>query len=240
MLLWVLGAIALGTGRRTLNICLVLAALGWMGATSVDLPVVSIPRVHLPVLLLLLPAMATGASAIQGLRFGRIVNLILVAVVTGQAALGAPHVLTPSNADQEETLIRAAVDALPERDGCLVTMRYGDPPEAKDTQRHFPDYLLHTHQIIGLQAFSSDPGQCPNGAIALLGTRCYMQFRLPDEAEVPVDGELEVCKDFRRRHPLEPIVEREIVNRQQLTFPMYPNRETLPVGVYRLPGAKQD
>ena len=74
--------------------------------------------------------------------------------------------------------------------------------------------------------------------MALLGTRCFMTFRAPGDDEVPSDGELASCKRFRERFVLEPIEERTLTNRTDFTFPMYPSRATLPVGVYRVTGQR--
>ena len=67
-----------------------------------------------------------------------------------------------------------------------------------------------------------------------------MSLRTSGDESVPRDGELDVCKEFRNRYDLEVVHERNIPNRREFTFDMYPDREELTVGVYRILGATED
>ena len=117
---------------------------------------------------------------------------------------------------------------------CLATVRFSDAPKPGSTQRHFPDYLFEPHQILGLDRFDEHWAQCEGRAYALLGTRCFMAFRGPEVQSAPSDGEIASCVRFRERFALEPLVFEELPNRRDFTIPVYPERDTLPVGVYRV------
>ena len=68
-----------------------------------DLPDVSIPRVHLPALLLVLPAAALGLESFR--RHGRWQGGVGIVTILW-AASAAPIVLESTNGDAEETLIQ--------------------------------------------------------------------------------------------------------------------------------------
>ena len=67
-----------------------------------------------------------------------------------------------------------------------------------------------------------------------------MSLRTSGDESVPSDGELNVCKEFRKRYDLEVVHERNIPNRREFTFDMYPDREELTVGVYRIKGQNNE
>jgi hypothetical protein len=217
---------------------LLLAAVFWVGMSAVDLPTVSIPRVHLPALLFLIVPMAIGSKVL--LRFPW-TNTAIAFGICVASAFTVPHLLAPSNADEEEALIREALEHLTQPDSCLVTIGFSDPPSPGKTQRHFPHYLFSDATVLNLSQYASQAEYCTGDRLALLGTRCYMHLRTSEDQPAPSDGELETCRQFRKEIPLETIVEHEISNRRTFTFPMYPNRETLTLGLYRLgpPSTKQ-
>ena len=143
-------------------------------------------------------------------------------------------VLGASNADAEESLIRNAVTHMPDEPGCLATVRFSDTPDPGSTQRHFPEYLFEGHQVLALDRLAEHWPQCEGRTVALLGTRCFMSFRSPGSPAAPEDGEIESCKRFRDRFELEPIETLDLPNRTDFTIPVYPARETLPIGLYRV------
>ncbi|MEZ4265577.1 MAG: hypothetical protein R3F39_04300 [Myxococcota bacterium] len=244
LLVWPLAALL--TSRRLLptHLGLITAAALWLALSAVDLPEVSIPRVHLPALVLLLPVVGAGIERLaDSPRLPlRLVNPFVAALVFAGAVASVSPLFTPSNADAEDALIRSARSALPPSGGCLATVRFDDPPPPGHTQRHFPDYLFPGTTIVGLERFDADraarANTCEGGAVALLGTRCYMALRPPDAGPPEGPPELPVCTRFRARYALEPVVDQRIDNRTAHTFPMYPAIPELHVGVYRI-GARR-
>ncbi|MCB9730443.1 MAG: hypothetical protein H6746_18380 [Deltaproteobacteria bacterium] len=235
-LLWLLAA-ATAPRRRALSaLLLLLAAVAWFAVTAVDLPVISIPRVHLPALALLLPALAIGAARLRGWP---VVNALVAAAVALGAAIGAPAVLATGNADAEEGLIRTAQAWTRAHPGaCVATVSSEDPPPPRKTPRQFPRYLFDGHPVTGLDELDRIRDRCPGPAVAILGTRCYMDERPPGAPAPPGPGLLPVCARFRERHALEPLSRLTIPNRSAGTFAMYPDAPTLELGVYAVGSAE--
>ena len=175
-----------GTLRRLASVLLVLVVL-WTGLTYIDLPATSVPRLHAPpaALLTLLASCGVGALAALLRRARPVLAPALAGVVAlgvlGSAAPTVPSLFAITNEDQEDTLIRRALDQLPASGACLVRIsNFDDPPEEK-TPRHFPDYLLRPpHRdvtpwmIRDYESQSSE--QCPAGVYFLAGLRCYVQW----------------------------------------------------------------
>ncbi|MCB9787419.1 MAG: hypothetical protein H6744_12130 [Deltaproteobacteria bacterium] len=236
------------TGRDAwLAAGLMLLALCWTALTRVDLPEVSIPRVHAPAWLLFALVGALGAdwlweaSARLGSPRTRAgVRGALAAAWLVLAALTAARLYRPTNADAEEALIRATVDALPEGYVCLATLSDTDPPAPGKTPRSFPFYLLAERHprptLTGLAEVDPTSPICRDGSFALLGMRCYMALREDATAGPPPPGApmVEGCEAFRRRFPLTPVVAVEAPNRGDAGFALYPSGPTLPIGLYRI------
>jgi len=213
---------------------MLLAATVWIAMSAVDLPTVSVPRVHLPAIVFLALPMAMGASALTH-RKG--INILVAIVACGAGLLTGPKLLASSNAQEEEHLIRKASEHLTNPDSCLATISFSDPPPPGKTQRHFPKYLFPDATVLGLSQYKSQESFCKGDRIALLGTRCFMSLRPSDELDGPTDGELQVCRRFRKAYRLEALHEVTIPNRREFTFNMYPAQDELRVGVYRILGS---
>ncbi len=241
LLVWLGAGVALRRSEdaargRGWAIGLLMAALIWIAASAVDLPLVSIPRVHLPALLLSLPVAGAGVAALARRPVGRWVNAAVgLAILVGAVASYAPLFET-SNADEEELLLRQAAASLPPGEGCFATVGFDDPPPPGHTQRHVPRYLFGGSAVVGLERLGEVWPTCGGQGVVLLGTRCYMAFRQPGEAPPRAPGELEVCRRFREQWELEALTEVEIPNQRTLTFEMYPGAPTLALGVYRVRG----
>lgn len=229
-LVWLAAAFATSGRRLATPILLALAAATWLAMTAVDLPRISIPRVHLPALCLLLPLVGLGAARLH--RWPAITWLLAAAVIASSLAR-APAILATGNADAEEALIRSA-QSLTQRHpkSCVATVSSADPPPPGKTPRHFPRYLFAGHPITGLDELTTRRSRCPGPAIAILGTRCYMAERDPHAAPPPAPGRLDVCQRFAAAHRLTPFTRADIPNLTVGTFPMYPAAPTLDVGVY--------
>jgi hypothetical protein len=236
-LVWIVAGCWKGARNRRLSLALVAGAVAWIGASAVDLPVVSIPRIHLPALFLVLPVIAIGAERLTRwpTAHGFIIGLVALS-----AALSIDPVFGPANADYEEQLIRVASDHSPPSGGCVTLVDFDDPPEVGHTQRHFPRYLFPGRGMVGLDGFVDLWPSCGGEAIAVLGTRCYMEYREPGVPLGPDAGLLPVCARFRERFELRPIEEMTIVNRTRWTFEMYPDTPTLDIGVYQVLGPKEN
>jgi hypothetical protein len=175
--------------------------------------------------------MAMGVGALSTRRWA---NPAVAVAVLVASALTIPSLLEKGNADEEETLIRLAAEEMPEDGGCLATLGFADPPPPGKTQRHFPSYLFEGRTVLGLSQFDGQRRFCRGRSVALLGTRCFMKLRMGEATTPPTDGELKVCRQFRRTHKLTPIRESKIPNVTTGTFAMYPIAPTLRVGVYAL------
>jgi hypothetical protein len=236
-LVWLVAGCWRGERNRRISLALVAGAVAWIGASAVDLPVVSIPRIHLPALYLVLPVIAAGAERLA--RWPTFQGFV-IGLVALSAALSIGPVFGPANADYEEQLIRVAKTHSPPPGGCVTLVDFDDPPEVGHTQRHFPRYLFPGRGMVGLDGFVDLWPTCGGEAIAVLGTRCYMEYREPGEALGPDAGLLPVCARFRERFHLRPIVEMTIANRTRWTFEMYPDTSTLDIGVYQVLGPREN
>ena len=226
---------------------LIVVALAWTALTRVDLPDVSIPRVHAPPWLIFALVGALGADV---LWFGRAslagspvaapLRALLVAGWLATGALTLAPLYGRTNADAEEALLRAAADALPTGRVCLATLDETDSPPAGKTPRFFPYYLFTARQpaptLSSLSALSPASPACADGAFALLGMRCYMAIREGATAGPPPPGAPMVagCQAFRDRHRLTPLLTRDAQNYGDHGFDLYPAGPRLPVGLFRV------
>jgi hypothetical protein len=247
LLVPLLAAAAVARGERALALGLVLVALGWAAVTRVDLPEVSIPRVHAPLWLLLALVGGLGAHALteaaarRSRRLGVWTAGLLALGWLASAAPTLPTLYAPTNADTEEALIRQSLASLPRQaPSCLATLGYGDAPPPGKTHRFFPGYLLADRGApVRLDRLADiDPGRaaCGAGSFALLGMRCYMRLREGDDAGPPPPGAepVQACREARARWVLEPVIAWDAPNFGDVAFPMYPAAPRLTVGLYRV------
>ena len=228
----VVAAVAVAS-LRTIAVPVLCFAILWMALTGVDHAPVSLPRIQLTPLLLCLPLAAAAvlelSQASRALRAG-LALLYLVGV--GYSALS---LWAPTNEDHEEALWREAAQVLPEGPLCLAAMGYGDPPEAGLSPRHNPSYLVTGpgRVVRHLGALDSLVKGCEGPVYALLGTRCHVAMRGPGDPTPGAQG-LPICQEVRATQRLEPVIEREVNNRGDLAYPMYPRSDTFSVGLYRV------
>ena len=242
-----LGAV-FARGQRLLVVGFLAVAVAWMTFTRVDLPLVSIPRVHVPPWLLLTLGGALGADVVltwlddRAPRWRHAGYAMLAVAWAVSAAWTVPRLYAPTNADAEEALIREALAALPDEGRvCLATVGYDDVPAPGKTHRSFPQYLLRGRpdgvELSHLGAADRfDSGRCTGGRWALLGMRCYMHLREDAAAGPPPPGDqaITACRDLRRTWLLEPVIERRVPNQGDVAFPMYPDGDALTIGLYRI------
>jgi len=218
--------------QRALLVGWLVAAFAWIAVTSVDLPDVSIPRVHLPAFLLVLPLAGIGFEV---LRRRRLLQAGLAVVTLIWAAAFAPVVLESTNGDAEEELIRALERELDgvEQGACIARLGLDDLPPAGRTPRYFPEYLFPKQALLPLKDTASGRVPCDKGTWVVLGTRCYM--RDPELGNASQQGErLNACERIRRDFELEPVLELNVPHRAESTLPMYPDIDELELGLYRL------
>jgi hypothetical protein len=234
--------------ERWLVITGLLIATFWAAMTRVDLPEVSVPRVHAPVWVLLAAIGAVGVDVVwrwaeeTGARAKVGARAVVVLGWVATAALTVPALYGPTNEDAEEELIQEArhhVEREPPR--CLATILSQDPPDPGKTSRAFPNYLFNAGappvRIMGLSDLSRSWPDCDGSSVALLGIRCHAAIREDAAIEAPAgDVSIAACEDFRRRWSLEKMIEREVPNRGDLAFPMYPSSSLLRLGLYRVTG----
>tara|TARA_B100000674_G_scaffold387933_1_gene331514 strand:- start:1211 stop:2056 length:846 start_codon:yes stop_codon:yes gene_type:complete len=218
--------------QRLLVIGWLGAAFAWIAVTSVDLPEVSIPRVHLPALLLVLPIAAIGLEEFRRSQKWQAIILI----VTAAWAVGTgPKVLESTNGDAEERLIQRLheeVETLGEN-ACIARLGLDDAPPAGRTPRYFPEYLFPSQALMPLKDIAGQRASCETGTWIVLGTRCYMRDPAIGVPEEQADV-LEVCQRVRREIELDPILELKVPHRPDSTLPMFPEVDFLEVGLYRL------
>jgi hypothetical protein len=241
-------AAAAWRGTRVLGIGLLLTGLAWMAFTRVDLPAVSIPRVHAPVAVLLTVLAGVGAGrlldAVERSSWagkGRaVLGLVLALWWCADIPMITSWLYAPTNADAEEVLLRATEEAIDGEGICLATLDTRDAPPRGKTPRAWPSYLFTGRdrplRLLGLGEVKGARGICPGGIYALLGMRCYMALRDEESEQPPPRGSPRVqgCSEFMSRWELEEVVGFDARNHGDVAYPMYPDGETLPIGLYKV------
>lgn len=162
---------------------LLALAFASTGLVAIDLPDVSLPRLHA----------AAGAFAVLGLApaavvcFERLTLRLPVPIVAGALLLAASAAALPSarartattDEDAAEAMARLAEHLMPPNGGCLLRLDYGDPPH-QSVHRHFPDYRflppVRDARVLPLRA--ANDGAALAGCqriVAVLGTRCWLR-----------------------------------------------------------------
>jgi hypothetical protein len=228
----VVAAVAVRSLRPIAAPVLCFAAL-WMALTGVDHAPVSLPRIQLTPLLLCLPLAAAVVPELWGASRALRVGLALLYLVG--VGYSATSLWAPTNEDHEEQLWREAAQVLPDGPLCVATIGYGDPPAAGLSPRHNPSYLVTGpgRVVRHLGALDTLMQSCEGPVYALLGTRCHVAMRGPEDPTPGPEG-LPVCREVRAQRRLEPLIEREVVNHGDLAYPMYPRSDVLPIGLYRV------
>ena len=245
----ILAAFWVRSHRRLVWLLVVVAAF-WAALTRIDLPQVSIPRVHAPIWLLWCLVGALGLDHLVGYlmrqaRTRRLIGGVVLStlwITSAGATLGT--IYQPTNADAEEALIQDARRHIGEAPfGALATILSQDPPPNGKASRAFPSYLFNQPErplvLSGLSELEHHWPQDGEPVYALLGVRCYAEMREDTGAPPPKDARpVRACADFRDTWRLETVIERDIVNQGDRSFPMYPASPTLSVGFYRVIGPK--
>ena len=220
----------------------------WAALTRIDLPEVSVPRVHAPIWLAWALLGAVGADfladRLSGLSRPRRVaaGALLVVAWLGTAAMTMPTLYGATNADEEEALLQEARHHIGDAHfGGLATILTQDPPPHGKASRAFPSYLFNRVDrplvLSGLSEFDRVWRGRDGPLYALLGVRCYAEMREDTGAAAPTsDTPVQSCADFRQRWRLEPVIERQITNHGDRAFPMYPATPHLTIGFYRVEG----
>lgn len=234
----VVGSLKVRRSMATLGV-----ALLWVLLTSVDLVEVSVPRLHVPALLLTLPLIGFGwewlesrAAKGSGARLKLALAATLLVVGCGY---NAHEMFKPTNEDVEEQIWRDAIKMLPDEARCLAVMGYGDEPPAEKTPRHNPLYLLrdrHAHVDVSHLDGIAEASGCKEQHYALLGLRCYADLREDGRPQPQGDAPLPVCERVLQEQVVEPVFERRVTNHGDLAFELYPTGTDLRVGLFRVTG----
>ena len=249
-LLLFIGAAFWARQERPLIVTLAIVASLWAALTRIDLPQVSIPRVHAPIWLMWCLIGAIGldllvGALMQATRKRRVLlGAGLAALWLTSAGATLPPLYHPTNEDSEEALIQEARRHIGDAPfAALATMLSQDPPPSGKASRAFPAYLFNQPNrplvLSGLSELQHHWVEDKGPVYALLGVRCYAEMREESGAPAPsVARALKACADFRDAWELEPIIERDVPNYGDRAFPMYPDTATLRVGFYRVVGRR--
>lgn len=217
----------------------------YLALTGVDLSYMSVPRLHMPVLLLLLPLVGAGWEYLfsvyrhSNTKFRTKAGLgIIVVLFFVGAGYNAFAMFRTTNESVEEGLWRQTIQALPKSPVCLVTMTDDDPPPPVKNFRQIPEYLLTTYRpewhLYSLSSLLKGAIPCSKNIFVLLGMRCYV--KLADNTSKPLRGNdpLPICSRIRKNLNLQPVFELRVPNRPYMTYRMYPPKGPLTVGLYKV------
>jgi len=242
-----LGVVGVLSGpRRWVAIALLAAALLWLGVSLVDLPYVSIPRVQVPGALFWTLGAGIGFGAIASrFRGRRILGLVGSGILAANLVWTVPGLWAPTNADDEEQLLRDARRLLPADEPFILVRRGYDDQPVERLHLYYPDYWFEPPMRPGLAVgpdWFRKTDVAGRTAYFLLGTRCYMR---------PC-GETSIhpaCRRMLESYRLEPLVERTVPVRrlpvdravrpdQDLDFPWcLSERDEMKIGLYKVVGA---
>ncbi len=233
-------ALTLGTApMRTRLAWMAMAVLSLLPYT-LDLCRANMARVHVPAALWFTVLAGHGVASVWKRRDARVAAALAVGVAL--SALPTIRVLwAPTNEEAEEAMIRASFARLPAEATTLVRIdridrdrnAYGTP----FTHDHFPDYLLRPPVREGRASSITDwigEPDFTHPAYFYLGMRCYAEFR--EEGTPPPHGQhlQRACERMRREFVLEPVIERDVVNRGDVWLAYYGDAPTFRLGLYRI------
>ena len=208
----------------------------WLASAGIDYAYVSLIRLQLPVVLLWLPLMAAACVAIYRWPRGKALTAAVAALMLAGIATSFVALDIRTVEDDEDTLWRDAVAALPDEPGCLVTHVYGDESSSGKTPRFVPRYLLASERpaisIHPLRTLSEVERTCAGPIYFLRGSRCYAELRRPGEPAPPPGTDY--CSRAPDASRLSPLLERDVDNIGVVSYPMYPQGERLRFGLYRV------
>ena len=209
---------------------LVLATYVWAFFLQVDMGPSSIVRLQAPLVALwLLLGAWQLAELVPTTRHVVLAGVVLTTLVTW------PFVHRTSNEDVSAGLIHDAVQQLPARDACLVTLHEADPPDKGKVQRAFPDYLLRPpHREVKRFSMSewqaNGAPQCAGGTFLLIDHRCYGIYH--HAATEP--SMLPICSETLANHRWDETLPLLVANHGQNDYGWYPDLKFFKLGLYRL------
>ncbi len=224
-----LGLLTLPAGPRRLGLWLLAVSVLATGLYAIDLPDVSLPRLHAPAALLVTLVAALGAvglwlaSAQAGKsRLGdaltapaarRGIAALCVALAVASALPSARARLQTLDESEEDALVRTLLAALPPKPVCIARLDPGDTPAQARVHRDFPDYLFQPpHRRDRLMALAElDDKRTCDETFVVLGVRCYLDDGRSGDAR-PIAA----CRDARAlamSRGAQVIAQREVVLR---------------------------
>jgi hypothetical protein len=217
--------------RRRVGSVAAVALVSLLAYTP-DLDRANMARVHVPAAVL---AIALAAYATTRLPRGWMAAAAVAMVAT--AAPTAWSLWQPTNELAEERFTRDVIAALPRDTPIdLVRSAYEDRVDAdgRRTHDHFPDYLLGRRDVrlLSMRELLTRPSPARDTYV-VWGMRCYARFRPIDAATPAGDNLQDHCARVRAAFALEPVFEREVVNRGDVWIRYYGDAETMRLGLYR-------
>jgi hypothetical protein len=205
--------------RRPALALLALGALA-VGLTLLDLDPANLLRVQVPAGLCWALAAALGIAAAVELLSSMHARITLVAIIAASICITAiPCIRTiwrPTNEDEEERFLRAALAALPSRPVELVRLGYGDTVGAGGSPVHlyFPDYLARHRGAAVRDVAEWLRAPAPGESYFYLGVRCYTPETPFAPSSAPARVEMRpACRALLERPGAEPVLERSVDNR---------------------------
>lgn len=208
LVLALLGAGLAFAERDRAPLALGALALVWMGSVVIDLPRVSIPRLHAPAMVLVTGLSLLGLQRLGGARR----RLAAGALVVLSAGWPAAALWPPGLDEAHDAWRRAALAELPQRGGCLVALDWEDGPRAGNVERKLPDYLLRApwREVERLSVDRWRRGEaasgCPAGVYGLVDLRCYARDPHIDAGR----GLLAPCQTLRDAFTGAPLAQTEL------------------------------
>ena len=193
--LWLLLAVGIWVAPpvpRRAGLMLLALALGATGLVAIDLPDVSLPRLHAASAALAVLALSVGVFGVFA-TLGRLRHVVAAVLVLAVLPTGWA-LAQPTDEDAEERLIDELAAALPPQPVCIARVGDADVPHNSRVHRHFPDYLFlpprrHDRLLNMADAADSRATRGCGEVWLVMGTRCWLRPR----ATSPRVGELDVC-----------------------------------------------
>ena len=228
---------------------------------SIDKPPPSMPRLQIPALYFLSALSAVGLHLVwrKAVEIHRTHLAAFSLLLLGTVGMLWPFATlwTKGNDQTEHEALVEVAQHLPQGRVTLGVLKLGDPPYPWGIYFEYPDYLWRSPsrdvRRLGLGELVSRVRRetLQREGYVYLGIRCYaLMWEKPPEgvgsqtisvASEGIDDTYvhPACKMVREKLELQPVFEWNALNlERQGDFIWYPDRETLPVGLYRVLGMK--
>ncbi len=207
-----LGLMTLPAPARRLGLWLLCVSAIATGVYAIDLPDVSLPRLHAQAALWVTLVASLGAvglwqaagrggtgplgAALASPAGRRATWVLAIAWAVTSALPSARARLQATDEATEESLVRELLASLPDKSVCVARLDLSDAPAQARVHRDFPDYLfqppLRRDRLISLSEVD-DRSACEETWI-VLGVRCYL-----DDGHAGDKWPIAACRDARTK-----------------------------------------